>query len=401
MKKILFFICCFFLIISTTKCLELPVEVTADSVILVNLDTNQVVYEKNPDKKQILASLTKIMTAYTVINNVDDLNEKVTITEDDLYNLYGFTCAGLEVGDKVTYLDLLYAMMLPSGADASQALAIHTAGSTEEFNILMNFEAQKLGLRNSTFADSYGGDDNNISTARELSRLLKEALKNETFKKVFSTNQKTLSNGLIVYNYTRSYETFHGLDENLLTGNKSGYTPEAGLLLASTATINDTNYMLIVMNCEVNAYASTHILETHNIYNYLSTITFISKTVIQKDELLKKINVENGTINEYNLTAEKDVIVTLPEEELDKVTLEYHITDKITSSNKIGDNLGYIDIIVDDTIISTYNIHLKDKIFSTEVEETNTSTSTVIIISIIIIFLLCLNLFPKKKRKFK
>lgn len=401
MKKILFFICCFFLIIPITNCLELPVDVTADSVILVNLDNDQVVYEKNPDKKQILASLTKIMTAYTVIDNVDDLNEKVTITEDDLYNLYGFTCAGLEVGDKVTYLDLLYAMMLPSGADASQALAIHTAGSIEEFNILMNFEAQKLGLRNSTFADSYGGDDNNISTARELSRLLKEALKNETFKKVFSTNQKTLSNGLIVYNYTRSYETFHGLDENLLTGNKSGYTPEAGLLLASTATINDTNYMLIVMNCEVNAYASTHILETHSIYNYLSTITFISKTVIQKDELLKKINVENGTIDEYAVTAEKDVIVTLPEDELDKVTLDYHIADKITPSNKIGDNLGYIDVIVDDTIISTYNVHLKDKILSTEVEETDSPISIVIPIAFIIIVLLCLNLFPKKKRKFK
>lgn len=401
MKKILFFICCFFLIIPITKCLELPVDVTADSVILVNLDNDQVVYEKNPDKKQILASLTKIMTAYTVIDNVDDLNEKVTITEDDLYNLYGFTCAGLEVGDKVTYLDLLYAMMLPSGADASQALAIHTAGSIEEFNILMNFEAQKLGLRNSTFADSYGGDDNNISTARELSRLLKEALKNETFKKVFSTNQKTLSNGLIVYNYTRSYETFHGLDENLLTGNKSGYTPEAGLLLASTATINDTNYMLIVMNCEVNAYASTHILETHSIYNYLSTITFISKTVIQKDELLKKINVENGTIDEYAVTAEKDVIVTLPEDELDKVTLDYHIADKITPSNKIGDNLGYIDVIVDDKIISSYNVHLKDKILSTEVEETDSPISIVIPIAFIIVVLLCLNLFPKKKRKFK
>lgn len=400
MKKIVFFICSFFLIVTSIKCLELPIEVTADSVILVNLDTDQVVYEKNPDKEQILASLTKIMTAYTVINNVEDLNKKVTITAEDLYNLYGFTCAGLEEGDKVSYLDLLYAMMLPSGADASQALAIHTAGSVEEFNNLMNNEAKKLGLRNSNFADSYGGDDNNISTAREMSRLIKEALKNETFKKVFSTNQKTLSNGLIVYNYTRNYEVFHGLDENLLTGNKSGYTPEAGLLLASTATIKDTNYMLIVMKCEVNDYVSTHILETHSIYNYLSTISFGSKTVIEKDEILKRIKVENGTINEYVVTAEKDVTITLPTEELDKITLDYHITDKITPSNKVGDNLGYVDVIVDDTVITTYNVYLKDEIFSYQ-EETKSSLTIIIAITFIIVVLLCTNLFSKKKRKFK
>ena len=388
MKKIIYFIILFILIIPTVKCLPLPIEVTADSVVLINLDNDQIIYEKNPDNEEILASLTKIMTAYTVIENVEDLEEKIKITEEDIANLYGFTCIGLEVGDKVSYLDLLYGTILHSGADASQSLAIHTAGSIEKFNEMMNIEAEKLGLRNTKFKDSFGGDDGNVSTARELSILLKEALKNPTFKKIFSSNQKTLSNGLIVYNFTRNYAIFHGLDENLLTGNKSGYTPEAGLLLASTATINNTNYALIVMKSNINTYMSQHVLDTYKIYDYISTLTFETKTIIAKDTILKRIAVENGTISEYVVTASENIDLTLTPEELSNVTVEYHIADKITPQNKKGDNLGYIDILVDNEIVKTYNIYLNDEIYSYQ-EETKVSIIVIIALLCLIFIILC------------
>ncbi len=402
MKKIIFIIIMFIIMLSPAKALPLSVEVTADAVVLLNLDEDQIIYEKNPDKKEILASLTKIMTAYTVIENVENLNKKVTITEQDIAALWGFTCIGLEVGDKVTYLDLLYGTILHSGADASQALAYHVAGSPEKFKKMMNNEAEKLGLRNTNFEDSYGGHDDNVSTARETARLLKEALKNETFKKIFSSNQKTLSNGLTVYNYTRNFATFHGLDETLLTGNKSGYTPEAGLLLASTATINDTNYALIVMKSDINTYMSQHVLDTYKIYDYVKNLTFETKTVIEKDSLIKRIPVENGTISEYVVNAEEDITITLPEEEMKKITIEYNVTDKITPKNKKGDNLGYIDILVGDNIVSTYNIYLKDQIF--QIEDTEPKKNSILFLIGLIVFifiLLCTNMFNSKKKKFK
>ncbi len=402
MKKLIFIIILFIIILSPVKALPLPVDVTADAVVLVNLDKDQIIYEKNPDKKEILASLTKIMTAYTVLENVENLNKKVTITEQDIAALWGFTCIGLEVGDKVTYLDLLYGTLLHSGADASQALAYHVAGSPEKFKKMMNEEAQKLGLRNTNFEDSYGGHDDNVSTARETARLLKEALKNETFKKIFGSNQKTLSNGLIVYNFTRNFATFHGLDETLLTGNKSGYTPEAGLLLASTATINNTNYALIVMKSDINTYMSQHVLDTYKIYDYVKNLTFETQTIIEKDSLIKRIPVENGTISEYVVNAEEDITITLPEEDMKKITVEYNVTDKITPKNKKGDNLGYIDILVGDNVVSTYNVYLKDQIF--QIEDTEPKKNSIIFIIGLILFifiLLCTNLFNVKKKKFK
>lgn len=399
MKKFIFMLSIFFVSITSIKALPLPIDVTADSVVVLNQKTNQVIYEKNPDKQEILASLTKIMTAYTVIENVPNLNKKVKITEDDLYNLYGFTCAGLEVGDKVTYLDLLYAMMLPSGADASQALALHTSGSTEAFNKLMNEEAKKLGLRNSNFEDSYGGHDDNVSTAREMARLLKEALKNKTFKKVFTTTTKTLSNGLQVTNYTRSVATFHGLDDTLITGNKSGFTPEAGLLLASTATINDTEYIIIVMKSQVNEYLSSHVLDTYKIINYVSTVEFETRTLIQQDEIIKKIEVQDGTISEYVVTADKTVEVTLPKDSFNNLEIDYQIANKITPENKVGDNLGFVDILVNGEVIETYDIYLKDEIFSYQ-EETTVPVIAIVILVFISLIILCTNLFSFKKKKF-
>lgn len=400
MKKIFYFLILFLISLNIVKAVELPVEVTADAVVLMNLDTEQIIYTKNPDKKEILASLTKVMTVYTVIQNVDNLNKKITITEEDIYGLWGFTCIGLEVGDQVTYMDLLYGAILTSGADATQALAYHTAGSTEAFVKMMNEEASKLELHNTNFEDSYGGHDDNVSTAREFTKLLKECLKNETFKKVFTTYQKKLSNDLVAFNSTRGYAFFHGLDENLITGSKSGYTPEAGLLLASTANINDANYLLVLMKCEINDYMSTHVLESYRIYDYVSTLKFETKTIIKKNTVLKTIPVENSTISEYAVIVDKDINITLTEDELQSITTDIHIANKITPDNKKGDNLGFVDILLGNEVIATYDIYLTEEIYTSKQEERIPIIVTIILLFLVFTILLA-NIFTRKPKKSK
>lgn len=403
MKKIIFTILSFILLIPIVSASPLPDEVgvTADAVVVVNLQTDDIIYEKNLDKVEILASLTKVMTAYTVLDHVENLNEKITITEDDLAALWGFTCAGLEVGDRVSYLDLLYALNLVSGADAAQALALHVGGSKENFKNMMNEEAAKLELKHTHFEDSYGGDDNNVSTPREFSILLKAALQNETFKKVFGTNQYTLSNGLPVVNYTASFATYHGLDSSLLTGNKSGYTPEAGLLLASTATINGTPYMAIVMKCAENQKLTTHVLDTYKIYDYIAQHHYSRRTLLAKGTVLKKIEVEDSTISEYVVTVDKDINLMVSDEEFQTLDYDYHIVNVITPKNKVGDNLGYVDILINGQVVDTYGVYLKDEIFSYQ-EPSKIIVLVLIGLTFLILVLLCSNLLSRKpKHKFK
>ena len=399
MKKIIFAILIFFVALNTCFALELPIDVTADSVILVDRDKNEVIYEKNPDKEQILASLTKIMTLYTALQKVNNLYRKVTITEKDVYNLIGFTCIGLEVGDVVTYQDLLYSTNLTSAADSAQALALHLSGSMQAFVDDMNANAKALGLKHTHFSDTYGRGDDNVSTAREMSILLTEALKDETFERIFNTTYYKMSNGLESINYTRSIAAYHGLDTQLITGNKSGYTPEAGLLLASTATINGVNYMLITMHSQENAKLTTHVLDSWKIYDYVSTHKFTERVILKRGQTIKRIHVKGGTTSDYVVTMEHDVKALLTDNDYENISIDYHLTDSISPSNHIGDNLGFIDIKVGDQIIESINIYLKDDIFSYQ----KRSLIALILIICFIFFgliLLFINLFVKRKKKF-
>jgi len=399
MKKILFII---FLIIPFTlvSALDLPVDVTADSVILVNLTEDDIIYTKNPDKKQILASLTKIMTVYTALQKQKNINKKVTLTEEDLSSLWNLTLVGFEVGDTVTYKDLLYGTMLKSGGDAAQALAIHTYGSIDKFVEAMNKNAANLGLRHTKFVDPTGIGDDNVSTAREMYILLNECLKNDTYKKIFETSYYTTSNGIEVQNYTRALATFHGYDEYLIKGNKSGYTDEAGLLLASTATINDIDYMLITMKSNVNEYKTQHVIDSYAIYNYIIEQNYQKRLILQEGKILKTIDVYGATTSEYYVTLEHDIKEVLSDKEYQNLNIKYNIVDSISSDIEDNTNLGYVDIYVGDELIDSFNVYFSDKLFKSYYNKTsNIIIIACIVLGIFILSLLLANMLYYKKRK--
>ncbi len=386
MRKILSFLVLFFAFITIPKALPLPTDVTADSVVVMDMDTGEILYEKNPDKQQILASLTKMMTAYTALDHIKNLDKKITITEEDFKFDPVFTLAGLEVGDQVSYRDLLYGMLLQSGAEAAQALANHTMGSVDEFVAEMNKNAKKLGLNHTHFSDTMGGEDDDVSTAREYAILMRECLKNKTFKTIFGTNHKTLTNGVVVHNYTQAYAQFHGLDPSLLTGNKTGYTSEAGLTIASTATINDIHYGTVLLKCSINEYLSQNVIDAYKVYDFLKTIKKSERTILKKDSIIKKIPVEDSTINNYIVILDQDVIEKLTDDEYSQVSVDYHLTDKLTPSNRKGDNIGYIDIKVGETIIDSYNFYLDENVYT--YDQQSRIMILLIIILIFVIFVL-------------
>ena len=407
MKKIIFLLTCFILFFTNANAVTLPVDIEADSAILINLDEDEVIYEKNADKVQILASLTKIMTVYTALQHIDDIKDTTIITEKDWQGIEGMTVSkpNLQVGEKVTYEDLLYWTMLWSAADTAQALGNRVGGTTDAFVDMMNKEAKKLKLRNTNFEDTFGGHDDNISTAREMGTLLSKALKDKRFENIFKTTIYHSTNGSPVVNSTKNYAIFHGLDENLITGNKTGYTPEAGLLLASTATINDTEYALIVMNCEPNPYMTTHVLDSYRVYDYVKTQHFERRTILEKDTLLKKIRVVNGTINEYPVYLPKTITKILSDEDYKKVKVEYNIVDKIDYTSKVGDNIGFVDVLIDDEIIASESIYLKDKLYETN-DNTQEGASLIIptialAVSFFFVVAISTKLFFKQSKKKK
>lgn len=160
---------------------------------LFNLGDQTVVYANNIHERLYPASTTKILTAYVALK-YGDLSATTTVSEEALVLEEGSTLCGVAAGDVISLEELLYGLMLCSGNDAANVISEMISGTTEEFVALMNQEALALGATNSHFMNPHGlHDEEHYTTAYDLYLIFKEAIKNETFRKVIQTTTHTAS----------------------------------------------------------------------------------------------------------------------------------------------------------------------------------------------------------------
>lgn len=220
-------------------------EISAKGAILIDFASGRVLYEKNADQRLALASTTKIMTCLLALENAG-LDEKVTAGK----NASGVpgTSIYLSVGETLTMEEMLYALMLRSGNDAAVAIAEHVAGDVESFAELMNARASELG------ADAYFTTPNGLdkgengASARALTLIAREAMKNETFRKIVSTRQKNIP--WVDHDYMRVLTNKNKLLASYegALGIKTGFTTRAGRCLAFAAERNGLTVVGAVLN---------------------------------------------------------------------------------------------------------------------------------------------------------
>lgn len=355
MRKICIIIT-FLLLFICTKVYAFDFPIESKKIILYNMNDNNIIYEENSNEKSSIASLTKIMTAIVSIENIDNLNDKVTITNKDLYNLVGYSKAGFKVGDVVTYEDLLYGLMLPSGGDAAQALSNNISNFVDK----MNQKANNLGMNDTKFSNVLGRDnENNYSTAKDISKLLIYALKNKTFKKIFSSNEYTTSNGLKLEKTTYKLSKMYNINIGDITGSKTGFTEDAGYCLASTATINGIDYLMVTLGADDIGY---HIIDSVNIYNYYGeNYSYIE--ILKKDQKLKTIKIKFGKNKTYDIKSDKKIEKYLKNDiDKNKIKYEYKGIEELNYKIKKGDKLGKVTIKYEDKVLDTYDVYLNDDI---------------------------------------
>ena len=175
--------------------MTLKPEVNANFAILIDADAGLVVAEKNGNAKMYPASMTKVMTLLVACEHIADLNEKLEITQDivDYVKKEGASNCGFKAGEQVTMLDLLYGLILPSGADAALALVRRIAGSEEQFVALMNQKAQQLGISATTHFTNCTGlyNDNHYSTAEDMAIIMRAAAQNSVAATILTTRSYT------------------------------------------------------------------------------------------------------------------------------------------------------------------------------------------------------------------
>lgn len=236
---------------------------SANTAILVDADTNEIVAGYNYEKKIYPASLTKILTLLVAAENIQDMDATYKFTSEDIDPLIedNASRAGFEAGETVTMEDLLYSAILVSGADGTTGLANAVAGSEEKFVELMNAKIQELGLTGTNFVNASGlHNKNHYSTAIDIAVLTKAAMDNETCRKVLTTTSYTTSKtkqhkdgieltSIIAQRIEGYYIDCDGdgeADDGIsIEGGKTGFTDEAKYTLSTILDDNGHTYICV------------------------------------------------------------------------------------------------------------------------------------------------------------
>ena len=370
------------------------------NVIIYDLENDNLLYESNSNERINIASLTKIMTTIVAIENIDDLNATVTYSQEMKNEIpWDASVAGLKVGDTVTYKDLLYASMLPSGADATTALAYGICGSSSKFVELMNKKAQDLGLTNTHFANVTGYDiENHYSTPKEVLHYLLYSLENDLFYQIYQTKSYTLSNGLLVLSTVQKYQNNLDYDLTQILGSKTGYTDAAGLCMSAILNIHDQNLLLLTFGAEVNKERTYHIEDTVKIINYLNE-NYTKKLLYKKNDILFSLPVSESNIDVYNVKATKDIFVySIDEINKNDYHFEYSDLNKLSFRNKLGDKLGTINYYYNDNI-ATEDVFLTESINLSYLNLFKDNPLLLMPFLIVLLLLIFIILYKKKKRK--
>ncbi len=432
MKKTFLCIICTFLIIlgiCTPAAAYNPssFEVSAESAIMVSLDTDEIVYQKDAHTKRYPASLTKVMTAILLIEKTENLDtEVITVSDYAVNSLLGTdsSVGGLEPGEKITARQMLYYLLLMSANDGAMAIAEHYGKTVEGFVDMMNQKAKELGLKNTHFMNPHGlHHEEHYTTAYDMSIITKAALKYDIFKEVvYSTRYKmpaTNMNGeklMVNTNMLQDPSTVYYY--KYAKGVKTGYTDEAGRCLVSTAEKDGYSYMVVLMKCPVRdngVRVRYEFRDSKQLYEWMFN-DFEYKNVYETSSILGEAKVGLSFENDHVALTPKTSLSAILPKAADLSTVQTKITlinEEINAPVKKGDLLGYADVyyageklgtlelvaadnVEGSTILQIWNyiiIGIKSAVFK------YICLSLLGIILVFVIYVIIINVLKKKRKR--
>lgn len=315
----------------------------ASSAILIERDTGEILFEKNSDKELPPASMTKIMTMLLIMEALDKgkikYEDKVRTSERAAS--MGGSQIFLEPGEEMTVTDMLKAIAVASGNDASVAMAEHIAGSEEEFVRMMNEKAKELGLQNTNFNNSNGlPSPDHYTTAKDLAMMSKELLKYEditNFTGIYEDylRQNTDKQFWLV-NTNKLVKFYPGVD-----GLKTGYTSEAKYCLTATAEKNGMRVISVIMGAPSPKERNRQVTE---MLDYAFS-QYMTHKLYDRDHEMAQVKVSKGAINKVGaVTAEPVSLLTKKGETVEDMTEKVTIVEDLKAPIKKGDKLGTLII---------------------------------------------------------
>ena len=308
----------------------------AASAILMDGASGRVLYEYDAHRSRLIASTTKLMTALVAVEQAGDLDEVVTVKGEWLgsegSSIY------LKAGEEITLRALLYGLLLQSGNDAAMVIACHIAGSEVEFVALMNRRAAELGMKDSSFANPSGlNDDNHYSTAYDMALLAQACLANGTVAEICATQSVTVGTRTFV-NHNKLLRRYEGC-----VGMKTGFTEKAGRTLVSAATRDGQTLICVTLNDGDDWNDHAKLLD----YGFA---TFPRQVLCRKGEVLGSVAVEGSLIPTVAVETQGELGYPLTEAE--KPVMEVELAQRASAPIAPGVQLGVVRWRLNDKVIA-------------------------------------------------
>lgn len=339
----------------------------SSNYILVDLNSGQVLDAKNADEPVYPASITKALTLITAIELLEgtDLKETYyTIPEEVFIGLDPeASVADLVQGESYTINDLLYSIILPSGADATRAISMYLTQDPEGLSTKMNELAKKLGMANSNFENTSGLDDpNHLTTVKDLSLVIQHGLQNETFRKIYTTPRYQYTNEQGTPYVLSNKALLYAVEEDFayMSGAKSGYTDLSERSLSSIASKGDIDLLFVSTNATYDYDINYSVLDAIKVYNYVFD-NYTYQIVPPLEEKIDTVNITQGSYN-VDIILDKEIEVLLPNEAtLDQLTYTFIPSQEEFIAPVEKDTLlGSLQIFYEDELIYAEDIKTQD-----------------------------------------
>lgn len=367
---------------------DLPAEIsiTAAEAYFINLDTGLVVYEKDADTPRSIASLTKLMTALLLMENVEDLENTMITAERSLYvgSIIDPSSSNADIrpGESVSALNMLYAMMLPSANEAAEAVGYYlSGGNMQNFYALMNQRAKDLGCTNTQFASANGLVDQeggNWSTAHDVALIAQECWKHEIFRTVCGTRMYWMP---MTDNSAHNYPQFPEQNPNAayyiqntnlmlspnagvyrpyIKGMKTGSTFAAGRNFVSAA-VNERgeSFIGVVLGCPYDPAEDGYAYSFHDtaaIYDWIFS-SFSVRPTLDTTTPITEVRVEwSSESDRLQLVPASDLKTILPNDSDDALTTTFDVPKAVYAPVKAGDSVGSVTLTLEGREIGTVEL---------------------------------------------
>lgn len=336
--------------------------VNAKAAVLLELNSNTVIFSYNADERLYPASLTKIMTCMLALD-YGKLDDVVTVSESAMQGLHeDGSSAGLVPGEQLTLRNLLYCIMLSSANEACNVVAEYVSGDVASFVDLMNQKAAAIGCKGTHFANPHGlHDDSHYTTANDLCTITRKALENPTFYDIATTTTYTVpatnmsdERYLVTTNFLTSRDTVSDYYYPDAKGIKTGFTTPAGRCLISTADDGNLKLLSVLLGAETELLADGNVWyhsfsETKNLFEY-GFDNFAYAEVLTNLENLDQVPVHNAE--------GRDTVVIKPSTSVEALLPKNYDKELITSEYTLNSGERYLDAPLEaGEVVGTVNVY--------------------------------------------